>query len=195
MSTVYVALQSTFLRWVPEDIPFTLILLFDEARSLCEISSYDGKHVIDGSSYNDDGARSSKASENETSYPFTNFRALKRALRFLLYCSRTVDKPLPRLFGLFTDTTSRLADFQPHPSMDRSSRIYSEYAPGNKQFTPLYTFTSIDAHAQMLCNGPCLSDAECVAEPVRLIKFGRAGWYPCIRDEITRTIGSMILIR
>jgi hypothetical protein len=29
----------------------------------------------------------------------------------------------------------------------------------------------------MLSDGPCLSDAIAVADPVRLIKFGRAGWY------------------
>ena len=183
MSKVYATLHLTFLRWVPEDVPFTLILLFDEARSLCEISSYDGKHIIDDNFYNNDGSRRSDICVNETSYPFTNFRALKRAFRFLLYCSRTVDKPLPRLFGLFTDTASRLADFQPHPSIDRSARIYSEYAPGNRQFQPFYTFTSIDAHARILCDGPCLSDAELVADPVRLIKFGRAGWYSMYRGR------------
>ena len=191
------ALQSTFLRWVPH---FTLILLFDEARSLCEISAYDGKRVLDDSSYDQDGSRRPSSGMNETNYPFTNFRALKRALRLLLYCLKTTeDKLSPRLFGLFTDTASRLADFQPPPYMDRSARIYSEYAPGNKQFEPLYTFTSIDAHARMLCDGPCLSDIESLADPKRLITFGRAGWYSMYmgRDKANNQfydIGKMTLV-
>ena len=73
MSKVYATLHLTFLRWVPEDVPFTLILLFDEARSLSEISSYDGKHIIDDNFYNNDGSRRSDICVNETSYPFTNF--------------------------------------------------------------------------------------------------------------------------
>ena len=171
MSEGFVALQSSFLRWLPGDVPFALILLFDETRRLCEISSYNGKHVIDDSFYNDDRSRCSEISINETCYPFTNFRALRRALRFLFYCSRIADKPFARVFGLFTDIGSRPADFQPHPSMDRLARIYSEYIPGNKQFEPLYTFTSIDAHARLLCDRPCLSNPESVADPIRLIKF------------------------
>ena len=197
MSNAYNALQSTFLRWIPH---FTLILLFDEARSLCEISAYDGKRILDDSSYDQDGSRRSSSSMNETNYPFTNFRALKRALRLLLYCLKTTKTNLsPRLFGLFTDTASRLADFQPPPSMDRSARIYSEYAPGNKQFEPLYTFTSIDAHARMLCDGPCLSDIESLADPKRLITFGRAGWYSMYmgRDKANNQfydIGKMTIV-
>ena len=88
MSNAYNALQSTFLRWIPH---FTLILLFDEARSLCEISAYDGKRILDDNSYDQDGSRRSSSSMNETNYPFTNFRALKRALRLLLYCLKTTE--------------------------------------------------------------------------------------------------------
>ena len=51
MSDSYIKLQSTFLRWVSRNVPLTLILLFDEARSLCEISAYDGKRVVDYSNY------------------------------------------------------------------------------------------------------------------------------------------------
>jgi hypothetical protein len=47
---------------------------------------------------------------------------------------------------------------------------------GHKQFDPIFTFTSIDAHSMYL-NGPCIGDIDVVAEPMRLLKFGRAGWY------------------
>jgi hypothetical protein len=171
----YSQLQSTFSRWVSEPESFTLILLFDEARPLCEISAYDGLPLLDNSFFDLYGARNT--SKVETKFPFTNFRALKRALRLLLFSSRTADEPYPRLFGLFTDTSSRLSDFQPHPALHRSGRMYSEFAPGIKQFAPLYAFTSLDAHARILCDGPCLSDPAAVSDPERLIKFGRAGWY------------------
>ena len=175
MCKSYSQLQSTFSRWVPETESFTLILLFDEARPLCEFSAYDGLPLIDNSFFDSNGAR--EMSKVETKIPFTNFGALKRALRLLLFSSRTADEPLPRLFGLFTDTSSRLSDFQPHPALHRSGRMYSEFAPGIKQFPPLYAFTSLDAHARMLCDGPCLSDPAAVSDPERLIKFGRAAWY------------------
>ncbi len=51
MSDAYINLRSTFLRWVPQDATFPLILLFDEASSLCDISSYDGKHVLNDNCY------------------------------------------------------------------------------------------------------------------------------------------------
>jgi hypothetical protein len=171
----YSDLESTFSQWVTGSESFTLILLFDEARPLCEISAYDGHPLLDNSFFDPNGARNT--SKVETKYPFTNFRALKRALRLLLLSSRTADEPYPRLFGLFTDTSSRLSDFQPHPALHRSGRMYSEFAPGIKQFAPLYAFTSLDAHARILCDGPCLSDPTAVSDPERLIKFGRAGWY------------------
>ena len=171
----YSRLQSTFSQWVSEPESFTLILLFDEARPLCEISAYDGLPLLDNSFFDPNGARHTL--KVETKFPFTNFRALKRALRLLLFSSRTADETYPRLFGLFTDTSSRLSDFQPHPALHRSGRMYSEFAPGIRQFPPLYAFTSIDAHARILCDGPCLSDPAAVSDPERLIKFGRAGWY------------------
>ena len=171
----YSQLRSTFSRWVSEPKSFTLILLFDEARPLFEISAYDGLPLLDNSFLDPNGARDT--SKVETKFPFTNFQALKRALRLLLFSSRTADEPYPRLFGLFTDTSLRLSDFQPHPASHRSGRMYSEFPPGIKQFPPPYAFTSIDAHARILCDGPCLSDPAAVSDPERLIKFGRAGWY------------------
>ena len=182
MGEAYDQLKSTFSRWTHGD--FTLVLLFDEARSLCELSSYDGKPLLDDTFYKDDGSRILEFNSRQTRFPFSNFRALRQALRYLLYCRGVGNGVYPRLFGLFTDTASRLLDFQPHPAMDRSSRTYSQYPPGKVQFDPIYAFTSIDAYARKDCNGPCLSDANLVADPNRLIKFGRAGWNAMLEGRV-----------
>lgn len=78
-----------------------------------------------------------------------------------------------------------MSDFQPHPVMDRSSRIHNLHSPGWKQLEPIYAFASLDAYARGLCYGPCLSDPCAVSDPERLLKFGRAGWYSLYmgRDE------------
>jgi len=110
--------------------------------------------------------------ESETAFMFSNFRALRRPLRYTLLCERK-----PPIFSLFTDTASRISDFQPHAAFDRSSRIFTRYPPGIKQFEPIFAFTSLDAHARLHCSGRCLSDIYKVSDPERLIKFGRAGWY------------------
>lgn len=174
MSQLYVDLRSIFARWISEPESFTLILLSDEARPLCEISAYDGKRLVDKTFFDSDGVRDKSTREIETDYPFSNFRALKRALRLLLFISG--NELYPRLFALFTDTSSRLSDFQPHPAISRSTRMYSEYEPGIKQFSPIYEFTSLDAYDRIECS-PCLSDPLAVSDPERLIKFGRAGRY------------------
>ena len=177
MSKVYVQLRSTFAKWISESESesFTLILLFDEARPLCEISAYDGLPLINNTYFDSNGARIE--SKIETEYAFTNFRAVKQALRLLLFSSRTEDEPYPRLFGLFTDTSSHLSDFEPHSAMSRSARMYSEFDSGIKQFPSVFAFTSLDVYARIYCRSPCLSDPEAVSDPERLIKFGRAGWY------------------
>ena len=170
ISARYEELESAFQRWVPDD-NFTLILLFDEARRLCDISAYDGKKILGDDCYNEQGHRIS-VPESETAFIFSIFRALRRASRFTLLCEQKI-----RIFSLFTDTASRISDFQPHAAFDRSSRIFTRYPPGIKQFEPIFAFTSLDAHAQLHCNGRCLSDIHEVSDPERLIKFGRAGWY------------------
>lgn len=54
MSAKYEELQSAFQRWIPEN-NFTLILFFDEARRLCEISAYDGKKILGDDCYDEQG--------------------------------------------------------------------------------------------------------------------------------------------
>lgn len=103
---------------------------------------------------------------------FRIFKAMRRALRYLRKAT-----PIPRVFGLFTDTTSRLDNFQPRSSEDLSSRITKLPVAGMKQFDPIYVFTSIDAHARTVHNNYTTSNAKQVAIVERLLKFGRAGWY------------------
>jgi hypothetical protein len=170
MSSTYKQLESIFKRWDPENL-FTLILFFDEARRLCDISAYDGKKIVSDDCYSEKGHRTSSA-ESETEFLFSNFQALRRASRYILLCNAK-----PQIFSLFTDTASRVSDFQPHAAFDRSARLFSEHPPGIKQFEPIFAFTSLDAHAQLHCSGRCLSDINEVSDPERLIKFGRAGWY------------------
>jgi hypothetical protein len=151
----------------------TLVIVCDEARHLCEMSAADGSPIHEEYDVFRGGEQQNVSDENAISgnVPFSAFRALRRALRFL---SQTTG-PTPRVFGLFTDTSSRLTNFQPSPSEDRSMRqMRIRFAPaGRKQFEPLFTFTSFDAWSRIY--NDC-SSVENVAAPERLINFGRAGW-------------------
>jgi len=154
---------------------FAILLLCDEARRLCESS------VADGSKLHGDcnvtcGSETQAASSIDLvgMIPFSHFRALTRALRF---CSIAND-PVPRIFALFTDTYSRLSNFQPSPDYDRSMRVLSLPVAGPEQFPPLFLFTSFDAWARI--HNRCVGIEE-VANPERLVQFGRAGWVPMYR--------------
>ena len=166
-------LESAFGRWIKNSGDrFTLILLFDEVGSMYDFSAYDNKRIVSEGCYNEQSDRTAPY-EGETSYPFSNFRAVRRALRSPLLCDQQ-----PRIFGLFVDTAYRIvADFEPQEAFNASSRMFSNYPAGSNQFKPIFEFTSLDAHARLLCRGPCLSDVDDVSDPERLIKFGRAGWY------------------
>src|ERR1700738_1424351 len=75
---------------------------------------------------------------------FSNFRALRRAL---CYLSASIGK-VPRIFAVFTDTTSRTTNFEPtlwnHPSL----RVPSLLEPGPDQFRPIFTFSSVDIYSR-----------------------------------------------
>jgi hypothetical protein len=85
--------------------------------------------------------------------------------------------PVPRIFGLMTDTSSRLANFQPALWEDNSLRINQLPPMGSAQFDPIFTFTSIDVHSRTLNDPMCVSTVEEVAHVDRLLKFGRPGWW------------------
>ena len=104
---------------------------------------------------------------------FPNFLALRRSFRYL--SADTGD--VPRVFAVFTDTTSRITNFQPTPWNDPSLRVPSLPEPGPHQFPPIFVFSSVDVYSRVLNKSMCISSPEEVADPERLLKFGRAGWY------------------
>ena len=170
---IYQQLLKSLLEFCPKLPPpitggeLTLIICFDEARHLC--TSSGSLQYVRNDTLIDYGDPVEKQSEN---IPFSNFQAMRRALRFLRQAV-----PIPRVFGLFTDTTSRLHNFQPRSAEDRSLRLINLPDPGTDQFKPIYLFTSIDAYSQMTPQNYAVSDPKEVAKVERLLKFGRAGWY------------------
>jgi hypothetical protein len=147
-----------------------LIVCFDEARHLCNTSAITNATIKKPA----EGGRIGEELEVDSiSILYSNFRAMRRAYRYLQLAGS-----VPSIFGLFTDTTSRLTNFQPRPSEDTTSRQVAKFPrAGRKQFEPIYVFTSIDAHARILDNYYTISNYKEVAKVERLLKFGRAGWY------------------
>jgi hypothetical protein len=150
---------------------FTLLLAFDEAYQFCQLAAADGKTLIDDSDIfrHSNGPSKSYASTKDT---FSGFHALKRAIRLL--CFGNINESI-RAFGLFTDTTSRIMNFQPLPGENRSLRELDIElgVADNQHFEPLMYFTTIDAYSRVY-NACAL--VENVADPERLVNFGRAGW-------------------
>ena len=176
-NTAYVSLRTALSPYStdPDFIKkFTLLIMFDEAHALCEKSAMDGKRIIDNTAYNELGERILKQSD-ESVYPFSNLRGVRRGLQLMLKANMP-HTDFIRLFALFTDTTSRLADFQPVSANDKSLRVVGLDPPGRLQFDPFYSFTSVDAHA-IIANENCTSNVFDASKPERLLKFGRAAWY------------------
>jgi len=146
-------------------LPF--IICFDEASHMCTTSAVTGKRINTGDA--------ESVANPELPNGFSNFRAMRCALRYL----RVLEDPMPRVFGLFTDTSSRLTNFQPRKGDERSRRVVDLPAPGRRQFAPIHVFTSIDAHAMVEAGYCAKSDPTEVAKAETLLKFGRAGWYSC----------------
>jgi hypothetical protein len=147
-----------------------LIVCFDEARHLCNTSAITNATIKKRA---EGGRIGDEVEVDSVSILYSNFRAMRRAYRYLQLAGS-----VPSIFGLFTDTTSRLNNFQPRPSEDTTSRQVAKFPrAGRKQFEPIYVFTSIDAHARILDNYYTISDYTEVAKVERLLKFGRAGWY------------------
>ena len=151
----------------------TLVICFDEARYLCTSSARF--EYVRHNPTNLDVDAVKKQSEH---IAFSNFRAMRRALRFLSQAD-----PIPRVFGLFTDTTPRLHRFPPRLLGDISLRLIGLPDPGTDQFDPLYVFTSMDAHSKSAPNNYALSDPQKVAQFERLLKFERAGWYSLYKGK------------
>ena len=157
------------------DNSLPLIFIYDEARTLCNYEAYNGARIYEDHTFN---FHETKLPKNIRDNPspfrsFSNFYALRRALRYL--SANTSD--VPRVFAIFTDTTSRITNFQPASWNDPSLRVPVLPGPGEHQFRPIFVFSSVDVYSRVLNKPMCISSPEEVADPERLLKFGRAGWY------------------
>ena len=171
MTTAWKTLKNSFGRLYKNEESLTVVLMCDEARRLCQISAADGSGIeinshdefrVDETDQVDDSGRLNGM------IPFSVFRAIRRALRFL-----SVPNNMSRIFGQFIDTSSHLTKFQPSKSEEESMRLLSLPYMGPRHFPPIFSFTSIDAWSRIY--NRCVAD-ENVGDPERLIMFGRAGW-------------------
>jgi hypothetical protein len=173
LTIAWKSLANSFGRLYKTEESLTIILMCDEARRLCQLSAADGS-AIDNYSHDDfrvhdETDQLDDAGPLEGLVPFSIFRALRRALRFL----SIPEQDMPRIFGEFTDTSSRLTNFQPSQSEEQSMRLLSLPHMGPRHFPPIFSFTSIDAWSRI--HNRCVAD-ESVGDPERLVMFGRAGW-------------------
>jgi hypothetical protein len=158
---------------------FNLLLICDEARILCDILALDGQIIFTDLNFNPEKEVRSPA---ETNYPlFSNFRAFRRALRYLmlaklraeshLYISNqdnpvskkhwtihgpseggSVDNSMPRIFALLMDTSSRLTNFQPAAWENRSMRHVNLPYSATNNSTP-YLRSRLSTHIPCIRGG------------------------------------------
>ena len=98
------------------------------------------------------------------------FRLLRRALRRM---GRYGNPPVFRIFSLFSDTSSRLGNFQPRNDTD-SSRAPIKVPGGPLMFRPIVLMPSLDAAARSIaitCNPIKVKGVS------RLIRLGRVAWH------------------
>ena len=155
----------------------TLIICFDEARFLCDTSALTGVSIIP-KRHGRPHESSGEVDSDTRTLLYSNFLAMRRAFRYL------AQKQAPQIFGLFTNTTSRLTHFQRRSTEESTGHRFLKLpGAGTGQFDPIYIFTSIDAHSQIIPNNLAISDHRQVAKAERLLKFGRAGWYSLYSAE------------
>ena len=74
---------------ISSDKDFNLLLICDEARTLCDVSAIDGQLIPDEYDY-----ESQNRSFNQTKFfPFSNFQALRRGLKYLKLAKSRADRP------------------------------------------------------------------------------------------------------
>ena len=115
-------LQRCFVDHGINDKSVPLIFIYDEARALCDYDAYTGDRIYEEHTVNFHKPKEPPrfVQDNDTSLrSFSNFCALRRALRYLSVDSTDI----PRIFAVFTDTTSRITNFQPTPWNDPSLRV------------------------------------------------------------------------
>jgi hypothetical protein len=172
------ALKAAFTKKGARRGSYPLLFFFDEARILCAKHAWNGEQDPDAISHFGDSVDTLPTELKKSPLEsFSHFRALRRALRFLAddLTEDNTNTP-PEIFAVFTDTTSRLNNFQPNPSEDHSLRSVGLPGTGVHQFRPIFLFGSIDVYARMMNDWNCSGDPDVVANFRRLLRFGRAGW-------------------
>jgi hypothetical protein len=172
------ALNAAFTKSGVDESAYPLLFFFDEARTLCATHAWNGEPDSDAIPYfADDTYTPTIKLKKSPLDSFSHFRALRRALQ-LLADDLTEDKTNtpPKLFAVFTDTTSHLNNFQTNPLEDHSLRSLGLPGIGVHQFRPIILFGSIDVYSRMLNDWYCSGDPDVVINFRRLLRFGRAGW-------------------
>jgi len=114
-------LRQSFAKYQINDNSLPLLFIFDEARVLCNYDAYNGARIYE--EHGTDFQESSGDNAEGDQMPFRNFSnfcAVRRALRYLSAGTRDV----PRIFAIFTETTSRITNFQPTSWKDPSLRVF-----------------------------------------------------------------------
>lgn len=155
-----------------KDVPW--LLVFDDARILTYLEAYDGSSVDDPKITQKNTGLKSSVGSLGLYRSFCHLRALRRAL---CYIAIKCFKPGRRIFAIVTDTASRVANFQPNRWDEKSLRAGRIFPGGDEQFEPLFVFSSIDVFSRVFNDRLCTSNLETIADPRRLARFGRAGWY------------------
>jgi hypothetical protein len=153
------------------DPPRTMLLIvWDEARSLVQQEiQYLNRSV------------GTSESSNGVSEGVSVFIMLRRALRTLARHKSSQFE----IFNIFTDTTSRIGNFQACGDMymDSGREVKKDNAPPNsRMFDPIVVLPGIDSAAHNL---KVTVKTEEVQQPSRLLKFGRPGWslYAASKNE------------
>ena len=183
-----------------------LLFFYDEARELCKVGLLHGRPKTDGSPkkkgtkakrrQTKGGVHADKEDDSEEEgRKYTSFRGIRKWLQIgsLQLGDRpdsagtpdserqsdTVrnEEPAIEIFGIFTDTSSRVAKLQPAAEKDDSGRDYITDPlahEGKEQFKPIILPSSSDVYAAAYCEkceGP-----DGVNRSDRLLRFGRPGW-------------------
>ena len=163
-------------RWDAE-VPF--ILYIDEARLLTALEAYDGKVSCDGT-----GIASETHLKNDQSIsPFSTFCHLRAFRRALNYIGRISKGQYP-LFAILTDTTLRVANFQPPQSLECTRKGTHPSIDRTRQFEPIYVFESIDVFSEA-AQDKCTSSLQDVSDENHLLRLGRAGWYALAKQSLS----------
>ena len=167
------------------------LLVFDEACILTYLESYDGSQVDDPKFLQTTTGLDISGGPPGLYRSFCHLRALRRGLHYIAVHSFN---PGRKLFAILTDTDSRVANFQPNQWDEKSVRAGRIFLGGDAQFEPLFVFSSIDVFSRILNEHLCTSNLQTIADPKRLARFGRAGWYAISQGRKPFPVENLVLL-